>query len=137
MHKHVSNDDIQAALVQRTSQVATQSKAIANAEKRRILFDSWKEHKTARPFLEQLRRLFTENKLSDFDLSFLENWLGKKLGGRYWHATEQARMLAILLSNRFGERMYSTVAPMMGFHLQDRRRGYVLKTSKELPIYQA
>ena len=82
VHKHVSNDDIQAALVQRTSQVATQSKAIANAEKRRILFDSWKEHKTARPFLEQLLRLFTENKLSDFDLSFLENWLGKKLGGR-------------------------------------------------------
>ena len=97
-------------------------------QKRRILFDSWKENKTARPFLEQLLRLFTENKLSDFDLGFLENWLGKKLGGRYWHATEQARILAVLLSNQFGERMYSTVAPMMGLPLARQAKNCGLKT---------
>ena len=37
--------------------------------------------------------------------------------GRYFHAGEQARSLAILLSNRPGVKMYSTIAPMMGLPL--------------------
>ena len=48
---------------------------------------------------------------------FLKNWFGKKLHGQYYHADEQARTLAILLSNRLGEKMYSTVAPMIGLPL--------------------
>ena len=61
--------------------------------------------------------LFRSNKLSQFDLNVLDNWLGKKIKGRYFHAGEQARSLAILLSNRLGEKMYSTVAPIMGLPL--------------------
>lgn len=135
-HKHASNADIQAALVERTSQVFSKSKAIVHAEKRELLRASWRDNQSARPFVEQLLKLFTENKLSDFDLNFLQNWLGKKIGGKYWHATEQARMLAILLSNRFGERMYSTVAPMMGLPLArqtKRLRAKDLKGSCYLP----
>ena len=45
--------------------------------------------------MQQLDRLlnvfsgYSQKKISDFDLNFLENWLGKKIGGRYWQATEQ------------------------------------------------
>ena len=70
-----------------------------------------------RPFEEQLLKLFDENKLSEFDLNFLDNWLSKKVNGRFFHAGQQARSLAILLSNTLGEKMYSTVAPMMGLPL--------------------
>ena len=48
-------------------------------------------------------------------MSFLKNWLGKQRGNIM--QIEQARNLAILLSNRLGEKMYSTVAPMMGLPL--------------------
>ena len=83
----------------------------------KLLLDSWKHNATTRPFVEQLLKLFDENKLSEFDLNFLDNWLAKKVNGRYYHAGEQARNLAILLSNRLGEILYSTVAPMMGLPL--------------------
>lgn len=44
---------------------------------------------------------------TNFDLNFLDNWLAKKVNGRYYHAGEQARNLAILLSNRLGENCIS------------------------------
>jgi len=37
--------------------------------------------------------------------------------GRFFHADEQTQNIGILLSNRLGEEMYSTVAPMMGLPL--------------------
>ena len=37
--------------------------------------------------------------------------------GRHYTADQQAPNLAILLSNKLGERMYSTIAPMMGLPL--------------------
>ena len=55
-----------------------------------------------------------EGKLSEFDCSFLENWLQKKLKGRYARADEQARKLAILYSNKLGEKIYTTTAPLLG-----------------------
>ena len=112
VHKYCSKENIQSALFRRKCQIKSQSKSLT-LENKKILRDSWREHETARPFVEQLLRLFADNTLSEFDLNFLENWLGKKVGGKYWHATEQARMLSILLSNRLGEKMYSTIAPMM------------------------
>ena len=42
------------------------------------------------------------------------NWLGKKIKGRFYHASEQAKHLAILLSNKLGEKMYTSIAPIMG-----------------------
>ena len=45
------------------------------------------------------------------------------MNGRYFRAGEQAQNLAILLSNRLEEKLYSTVAPIMGLPLtrQDQR----------------
>ena len=82
-----------------------------------LLSESWKSNATARPFIEQLLELLEANKLSEFDLGFLNNWLGKKVKGRYHHASDQARNLAILLSNHLGEKMYTTIAPLMGLPL--------------------
>ena len=115
-HKYCSKSQLEAALHSRKVQADTQSKNLARLSQanQKLLRESWVSNATARPFVEQLLQLFETNKLSEFDLKFLENWLGKKVRGRFFHATEQARSLAILLSNRLGEKLYSTVAPMMG-----------------------
>ena len=63
--------------------------------------------------MKQLLKPFDVNKLS-----VLDNWLAKKVNGRYSHTGEQAHNLAILLSNRLGEKLHFTaVAPMMGLPL--------------------
>ena len=49
-----------------------------------------------------------------FDMSFLKNWMGKKVKGRHYRADEQARSLAILYSNKLGEKLYTTTAPLLG-----------------------
>ena len=43
---------------------------------------------------------FEENKLYEFDLNFLDNWLSKKVEGRSFHDGEQAQSLAILQIRR-------------------------------------
>ena len=110
-HRYCSKEHLEIAL---QSRALTQHKNYTENEK--LLLDSWK-HTTAWPFVEQFLKLFDENKLSDFDLNFLDNWLAKKVNGRFFHAIEQAGNLAILLSNRSGEKMHSTAAPMMGLPL--------------------
>ena len=37
--------------------------------------------------------------------------------GRNYHADDQARNLAILLSNKLGEKLYTTTAPILGLPL--------------------
>jgi len=56
----------------------------------------------------------TANYISQFDLNSLNNLLGKKDNGKFFHACDQAKNLAILLSNRSGEKMHTTIAPIMG-----------------------
>ena len=46
-----------------------------------------------------LLKLSNKNKLSEFDFSFVDNWLTKKVIGRQFHAGEQAQNVAMLLSN--------------------------------------
>ena len=118
-HKYCSKEHLEIALQSRALQNKTHHKKITQLEieNKKLLLDSWKHNNTARPFVEQLLKLFDDNKLSEFDLNFLDNWLAKKVNGRFFHAGEQARSLAILLSNRLGEKMFSTVAPMMGLPL--------------------
>ena len=96
-----------------------QSKSIIRLSKanEKLLSDSWKQNTTAQPFIEKLLELFSSCTLTEFYLNFLDNWLGKKVKGQYYHAGKQARRLAILLSNRLGEKMYSTTAPMIGLPL--------------------
>ena len=72
------------------------------------------QNPSIKPFMEMLITLFEEKKLSDFDMSFLKNWMGKKVQGRHYRADEQARSLAILYSNKLGERLNTTTAPLLG-----------------------
>ena len=44
-------------------------------------------------FVKTLVKLFDENKLSDFDINFLQSWLKKKYKGQYARADQQARSL--------------------------------------------
>ena len=67
-----------------------------------------------RPFIEMLITLMEENRLTDFDTKFIKNWMGKKAKGKFFRADEQARNLAVLYSNKLGERMYTITAPIMG-----------------------
>ena len=79
-----------------------------------MLHNSWHNNETATPFLQTLHSLLEQNKLSDFDLSFLQNWTQKKAKGKNWKADEQARALAILYSNKLGKKNYSELAPILG-----------------------
>ena len=118
-HRYCSKEHLEMALQSRAVQNKAHIKKITQleVENRKLLLESWNHNATARPFIEQLLKLFNDNKLSDFYLNFLDNWLGKKVDGKLFHAGEQAQNLAILLSNRLGEKMYSTIAPMMGLPL--------------------
>ena len=78
------------------------------------LQNSWKLSNTTKPFIETLLRLFDEEKLNEFDINFLNTWLLKKDKGMYARADQQARNLMILLSNKLGEKMYTTLAPVLG-----------------------
>ena len=69
VHKYCSNEDIQSALFRRKYQIKSQSKFLSLANKK-ILHDSWREHEAARPFVEQLLKIFANNELSEFDLIF-------------------------------------------------------------------
>jgi len=44
----------------------------------------------------------------------LNNWVQKKAKGRIWRADEQARSLAILYSNKLGQKTYKELAPLLG-----------------------
>ena len=50
-------------------------------------------------------------------MSFLNNWVGKKMHGKHYHADDQARNLTILSSNKLGEKLYTTTAPILGLPL--------------------
>ena len=118
-HKYCSKAHLECALQTRKVHNEYQAKKLTAITKahEELLSESWKSNATARPFIEQLLELLEANKLSEFDLGFLNNWLGKKVKGRYHHASDQARNLAILLSNHLGEKMYTTIAPLMGLPL--------------------
>ena len=79
-----------------------------------LLSRSWHTKSSIKPCVYTLVTLLEEQKLSEFDMSFLQNWLGKKSKGRYFKADEQARNLAILYSNKLGEKIYTTTAPLLG-----------------------
>ena len=115
-HKFCSSRTLEVAIQAHREQSAV---AIRKADRlseanSRLLHNSWHCHTSSRPFIETLLRLLEEGKLSDFDMSFLQNWLHKKDKGRVARADEQARNLAVLFSNRLGEKMYTTTAPMLG-----------------------
>ena len=113
VHKFVSAETLEGALQsQKLQSVITQQKMGRLLEaNHRLLSHSWHNSPSIQPFVETFLKLFEEKKLSTFDL---QNWLHKKQKGRYARADGQARKLAILYSNRQGEKLYTTTAPMLG-----------------------
>ena len=80
----------------------------------RMLHSKWNESQSAFPFLVQLQNMIINKELSEFDASFLSNWVQKKAKGRTWRVDEQARSLAVLYSNKLGQKMYKELAPLLG-----------------------
>ena len=115
-HKFCSTEHLQFALqARRSSERVQREKQISLSESnKKLLHDSWHLNPTTKPYVEMLIKVLEENKLSTFDTNFLKNWIGKKAKGRHYHADEQARSLTILYSNKLGEKMYSTTAPILG-----------------------
>ena len=62
------------------------------------------------PFLKSLHSLIIEKKLTDFDISFMENWVNKKAKGHYCRADAQAHSLAVL----YWDKKHSEVSPLLG-----------------------
>ena len=115
-HKFVSSENLEVALHTRKvqSRVCKVKLDRTLEANQKLLSESWHNSSSLRPFVETFIALMEQGKLSSFDLSFLENWLQKKLKGRYARADEQARKLAILYSNKLGEKLYTTTAPLLG-----------------------
>ena len=115
-HKFCSADHLHVALQSRKIAEKMKSNKITSLTEANIklLHSSWHNHKSMRPFIEMLITLMEENRLTDFDTNFIKNWIGKKAKGKFFRADEQARNLAVLYSNKLGERMYTITAPIMG-----------------------
>ena len=118
-HKYLSKSELQAGILYTNTTVKGQKSKIVQLQvaQQRSLKAAWTEDDTLRPFVCKLIELLNSNSLSEFDFNFLSNWISKKCKGRNHYADEQARSLAILLSNRLGEKLYSTVVPIMGLPL--------------------
>lgn len=114
-HKFCTSESLQRALQVRRTETLLKEREVASLSRAnyRLLHYSWHMSSSARPFLETLATLVEEDKLIDLDFSLLSNWLKKKLKGRYCHADQQARSLAVLYSNKLGEKTYSEVSSML------------------------
>lgn len=88
------------------------TKLLATVEK--TLHSKWHENHSAYPFLIELQSMIVGNQLSEFDASFLNNWVQKKAKRRIWRSDEQARSLAILYSNKLGQKTFKELAPLLG-----------------------
>ena len=131
-HKYCSANHLQIALNARKENEHLQADKIVCLSKanEKFLHHSWHTCTSAHPSVESLITLLEEERLSAFDLSFIKNWVGKKVNGRYFHADEQARNLAILFSNKFGEKMYTTTAPLLGLPSERHARRIRMKETK-------
>lgn len=108
-HKFCTPEELKVAL-----QVRKFNQASLHSSFNKLLHDSWHNFDSAKPFVKTLITLLEDNKLSEFDFNFLSNWIGKKEKGCHFKADDQARNLAILYSNKLGEKMYTTTAPLLG-----------------------
>ena len=84
-HKFVSTAHLEAALQStKTVSIIGQQKIDRLIEcNKRLLSQKWHDSPSIRPFVETLVSLQQQNKLSQFGLFFLENWMKKKLKGHY------------------------------------------------------
>ena len=115
-HKYCSAQHLQLSVQIRKTQLHISSEKVSSlmTKNEALLHDSWHSHSTAKPFMQTLLKLFEFNKLTEFDMNILSNWLEKKSNGRFYKADQQAKRLAILFSNKLGGKMYTTTAPLLG-----------------------
>ena len=114
-HKYCSEMHLESAIKHRkdTSKVQKSKNIKMTQRIQDMLQESWYQCNSATPFLKTLHALIEENKSSSFDMSFIQNWVQKKAHGQYCRADAQARALAVLYSNRLGEKTYSKLAPIL------------------------
>ena len=120
VHKHCSRQQLEKAIQLKNSENKAQNQKLVRLSKsnEKLLHDSWTSDPTLKSFFKTFLQLIQDHKLSQFDMSFLSNWVGKKMHGKHYHADDQARNLAILLSNKLGaEKLYTTTAPILGLPL--------------------
>lgn len=119
VHKHCSKQHLEKAIQLKKTETKIQKQKLLQLSKsnEKLLHDSWTTDPTLKSFFKTLLQLMQDHKLSQFDMSFLSNWVGKKMHGRNYRADDQARNLAILLSNKLGEKLYTTMAPILGLPL--------------------
>ena len=116
VHKFCTVPQIETALYhQRQMMKIHKDKSLKlSATVERMLYSKWHDNMSAYPFLETLQRMIVDGSLSDFDVSFITNWTQKKSKGQICKADEQARSLAILYSNRLGQKTFQELAPLLG-----------------------
>lgn len=92
-HKYYSSQHLQLAVQIRKNQCRISSEKLSSlmAKNHTLLHDSWHSHSSAKPFMQTLLQLFEANKLTEFDMNFLSNWLEKKANGRFYKADQQAK----------------------------------------------
>ena len=99
-HKYASAACLDIALRQHREQEQDKDKKLQNLERAYDkLRSAWSQSKTARPFVEILVKLFDKNKLSEFDINFLQSWLKKKDKGQYARASS-----FVGYTNKLGEK---------------------------------
>ena len=115
-HKFCSPGDIENALKFKTVKAKIEKEKVnrLNCKIEKMLNDDWYQNCSTVPFLKSLHSLIANKQLSEFDLSFLTNWTGKKANGQYYRADIQARALAVLYCNKLGERNYNELSPLLG-----------------------
>ena len=116
VHKYCSVSQIESALHVKSvrAKMGKDKLEKINVKLQNMLSDNWHKSDTAIPFLKSLHSLIVDNKLSDFDISFITNWVGKKAKGQYYRADLQARSLAVLYCNRLGQKTYNELSPILG-----------------------
>lgn len=112
-HKYCSVSQIESALHVKSVKAKTRKDKL-NYKLQNMLSDNWHKSDTAIPFLKSLHSLIADNKLSDFDISCITNWVGKKAKGQHYRADSQAYSLAVLYCNRLGQKTYNELSLILG-----------------------
>ena len=85
-HKHCSKQQLQNAIQIKQNEKKTRSQKVVQLSKAN--HNSWTGDPTLKSFFRTLLNLMHDHKLYQFDLSFLSNWVGKKMHGRNHYADE-------------------------------------------------
>ncbi len=80
VHKYCSKQHLEKAIQVKKNETRTQKQKLLRLSKsnEKLLHDSWTTDPTLKSFFKTLLQLVQDQKLSQFDMSFLSNWVGKR-----------------------------------------------------------